>query len=128
MAEVFFGDWTVEVFENESAFRQRFVIDQSAASDGVYPGATSTAPVSVSGRAWHVTLEWNNDSGSGWQPSEVRRSVSYTVQDGLVTFLGGDDNFEQFRDHDFNDVILRCRSADSKLTPWHPIVNPFDFT
>lgn len=129
MTEIFYGDWTVEVFSKDAAFSQRFIIDGSDASDGVHPGATGTAPVSVSGQRWSITMEWNDDVGSGWQPSDVRRtSATFTLQDGLVILLGADDNFEQLRDHDFNDVVLRCHNTDPTLTPWQPLGNPLDFT
>ncbi len=129
MAEMFSGDWTVEVFQKDADFSERFIIEGSRASDGVYPGETATPPVSVSGPSWFIRFEWNDNAGSGWQPSDVRRTgAAYTLQDGLVVLLGADDNFEQLRDHDFNDVVLRCRNVDPQLNPWHPFANPYDFT
>lgn len=129
MAEIFSGDWTVEVFQKDADFSERFVIEGSLASDGIYPGEVSTRPVSVSGARWSIRLEWNDNAGSGWQPSGVRRtSAIYSLQDGLVVFVGADDNFENLRDHDFNDVVLRCRNVDRQLNPWFPFVNPYEFT
>ena len=129
MAEVFYGTWTVEVLAKDAAFSQRFVIAGSDAADGDYPGAIGTPPVSVAGQRWTLALEWNDDAGSGWLPSDVRRtSAVFTLQDGLVVVLGADDNFEQFRDHDFNDVVLRCHNVDPALTPWHPPISTLDFT
>lgn len=129
MTEIFSGDWTIEVFQKEAAFSERFVIEGSLASDGVYPGETTTPPVSVSGTSWSIRFEWNDNAGSGWQPSDIRRTdAAYTLQNGLVVFLGADDNFEQLRDHDFNDVVLRCRNIDPQLNPWYPFANPYDFT
>jgi hypothetical protein len=129
MSEEFFGDWTLEVIEKEAAFSERFVIDGSDASDGVYPGETTTPPLAVTGARWRVTLEWNDNAGSGWQPSDVRRTgAAYTLQDGLVIVLGADDNFPQFRDEDYDDVVLRCTSNDPRINPWHPFINPYDFT
>lgn len=129
MAEIFSGDWTVEVFEKDASYSQRFIIEGSLASDGVYIGETTTSPVSVSGQNWSIRLEWNDNVGSGWQPSDVRRTgAAYTIQDGLTVFLGADDNFEHLRDHDFNDVVLRCRNIDPRLNPWYPFVKPYDFT
>jgi hypothetical protein len=43
------------------------------------------------------------------------RVASYTLQEG-ARHLAADDNFEQFRDHAFNDLILRCRNLDPKST------------
>ena len=125
----FHGDWTVEVFFKEAFFDQRFAISSSDTSDGVYPGVPGSPPVNVTGMKWQISLEWNDNANSGWQPSDVRRNtVDYTVSDGLVVMIGADDNYEQFRDHDFNDIVLRCRNTEQRLAPWHPIVNPYDFT
>ena len=125
----FFGSWTVQVVQKDAAFSERFVIEGSDASDGAYPGDTGTPAVSVSGPRWRIRMEWNDNVGSGWQSSAVRRnSVGYTVQDGLVILLGADDNYEQFRDHDFDDVVLRCSSDDPQVNPWRPFANPYDLT
>jgi hypothetical protein len=125
----FHGDWAVEVFFKEAFFDQRFAIVGSDTSDGVYPGVPGSPPVNVTGTTWNISLEWNDNATSGWQPSDVRRNaVDYTVSDGLVVMIGADDNYEQFRDHDFNDIVLRCRNTDQRLAPWHPIANPYDFT
>jgi hypothetical protein len=129
MAEMFSGEWTLAVFSKDAAFSQRFIVEGSLASDGVYAGETTTPPVAVSGQRWFVSLEWNNNAGSGWQASAVRRtSAAFTLQDGLVVFLGGDDNYEHLRDNDFNDVVVVCRNVDPALHPWLPFVNPYDFT
>ena len=65
MIEMFSGDWTVEVFQKDASFSQRFIIGGSIASDGVYPGETTTPPVSVSGPRWSIRFEWNDNAGSG---------------------------------------------------------------
>lgn len=128
MAETFAGNWVVEVFQKDAAFSQRFIIEGSNGSDGVYAGETSTPPVSVSGANWSIRFEWNNNAGSGWQASEERRNgATYTLAEGLVVFLGADDNVVHLRDHDFNDVVLRCRNVDPELNPWLSVV-PYDFT
>jgi hypothetical protein len=127
--QLFSGHWTVAVFSKDANASQRFVIAGSDASDGIYAGETTTPPVSVSGPRWFLRFEWNDNAGSGWQPSDIRRiGASYTLQEGLVTLLGADDNFEQFRDHDFNDLILRCRNLDPELNPRLPLFNMPDFT
>jgi hypothetical protein len=129
MTQEFFGNWTVQVITKEAAFSERFVIDGSDFSDGAYDGETTTPPVSVTGARWRISLEWNDNAGSGWQPSDVNRiDASYTLQDGLAVVLGADDNYPQYRDGDYDDVVLRCTSDDSAVNPWHPFVNPYDFT
>src|SRR5262245_23301415 len=129
MSEEFFGPWTLEVAGKEAVLSERFVIAGRDISDGLRAGETSTPPVVVTGARWRVTLEWNDNAGSGWQPSDVRRTgASYTLQSGLVILLGADDNRPELRDGDFNDVVVRCISNDPRINPWHPFVNPYDFT
>jgi hypothetical protein len=128
VAEIFYGDWAVEVLAKDAAFSQRFVIAGSAASDGAYPGVPGTGAGVVSGQGWSITMEWSDDAGSGWQPSEIRRSAVYIEHVGLVVDLGADDNVPALRDHDYNDMILRCRSVDPLLDPLQQRVNPYDFT
>jgi hypothetical protein len=42
--------------------------------------------------------------------------------------VAADDNFEQFRDHDFNDLILRSHNLDPQINPRIPLFNMPDFT
>ena len=126
MAETFFGPWTVEVVGVESAFSQRFVITGSDSADGAYDG-TMGVMVQVGGEEWRLDLEWNDNAGSGWQPSGVRRGADFSISDGLTVTLGADDNVEAVRDHDFNDVGLACHSLDPAVDP--PATDPpLDFT
>ena len=83
-AQLFSGSWTVEVvFSTEVGLSQRFIIEGSVASDGIYAGETTTPPVSVSGPRWLLRCEANDDAGSGWQPSDIRRTAAtYTLQEG----------------------------------------------
>jgi hypothetical protein len=127
--QLFSGQWIITVSSKDANASQRYVIQGSDASDGIYAGETTTPPVSVSGPRWFLRFEWNDNAGSGWQPSDVRRvAASYTLQEGLTTLVGADDNFEQFRDHDFNDLVLRCRNLDPELNPRIPLFNMPDFT
>lgn len=127
--QFFSGSWTVEVYFKDAAFSERFVISGSDKSDGIYLGEVTTPPILVSGPRWFLRFEWNNNAGSGWQASDLRRiGASYTLQDGLVTFLGADDNLEALRDHDFNDLVLRCRNRDLHINPRIPLMITPDFT
>ncbi len=126
--ERFYGPWSVTVVSQDAAFDERFTIASSDGSDGAYGGGPGTSVATVSGREWTITMEWNDNSGSGWQPSAVRRSARYTVPEGLVVTLGADDNYERFRDGDYDDMVLECRSLDPAHHPLQPIVNPYDFT
>jgi hypothetical protein len=129
MVAIFSGDWIIEVVEKRADFSQRFIVEGSAGSDGVYPGETATPPVKVSGSRWLIRFEWSNNSGSSWQPSQLRRTgAEYTLDTGLTVFLGADDNWDLLRDKDFDDVVLRCRNTDRQRNPWHPFKNPYNFT
>ena len=122
MAELFYGEWMVEVFQRDAALSQRFITSGSS-NDNVYPAETTTNPVSVSswpGRGFEVQMQWYDNAWSDWHPSDVRRiGVEYTLQDGLVVLLKSDDN----------DFVLRCRNVDPQLNPWRSSpVNLPDFT
>lgn len=129
MPEIFYGTWLIDVIAKDAAFSQRYVINGSDRVDGDYPADTTTPRLQVSGAEWTLTMEWNDNAGSGWQPSRVRRStVDFTVENGLVIVLGVDDNWIQVADNDFNDVQLRCQNIDPHLTPWHPHRRTVDFS
>jgi hypothetical protein len=126
MSEAFSGPWSVEVASLETAYAQRFMISGALTGDGLYPAATGFR-VDVSGEAWILQLEWNDNAGSGWQLSDVRRSAEYTIREGLTVTLGADDNIDAVRDYDYNDVVLVCRSLDPEIDP--PAKDPpLDFT
>ena len=129
MPEIFYGTWLIDVIAKDAAFSQRYVITGSDGVDGAYPADTTTPQLQVSGAEWTLTMEWNDNAGSGWQPSRVRRSpVNFTVEAGLVLVLGVDDNSIQFADEDFNDVQLRCQNIDRHLIPWRPHNRTVDFS
>jgi hypothetical protein len=129
LAQLFSGAWIIQVVAKDGDFSERFRIEGSLAADGTYPGDLTLPPVLVTGSRWFLRFEWNNNAGSGWQPSDVRRTAaSFTVQEGLVTMLGADDNFSALRDHDFNDLVLRCRNVDPAINPRIPLTTVPDFT
>lgn len=128
MGETFFGPWSVVVASKDADFDERLVISGSDTSDGAYTALPGTGPGTVRGTRWSIELEWNDNVGSGWQPSDVRRSARFTVGEGLVVDLGADDNFPNVRDGDYNDVVVTCRSENPEHTPLHPVMNPYDFS
>lgn len=128
MGEVLYGPWNVTVLSKEAWFDQRFIITGSVNADGVYPGIPGTGPGLVTGDEWTVSFEWNDNTSSGWQPSDVRHFARYTVTEGFVVELGADDNYEQFRDRDYNDMVLTCVNQDPALTPLHPVTPFYDFS
>jgi len=129
MAERFYGTWIIDVVGKDAAFSQRYIIIGSDRVDGAYPADLGVPRLQVSGAEWTLALEWNNNTGSGWQPSRVqRRSTSFTITDGLVIVLGADDNWEQVADDDFDDVVVRCQNIDPHLIPWYPYQPKLDFS
>jgi hypothetical protein len=125
---LFSGSWVIKVDSKDADFSERFIISGSVASDGIYPGEISMPSVSVSGQRWFLRFEWNDNASSGWQPSDIRRTAAaYTLEEGLITFVGADDSSS--RDQDFNDLVLRCRNLDPKINPRIPLTNLLpDFT
>jgi hypothetical protein len=76
-----------------------------------------------------ITMEWNDNEGSGWQPSQSRRSGTYTIKEGLMIQLGAKDNWPRRGDgdRDFNNLVLACKFVDPTLNP-KPPDNLYDFT
>jgi len=128
MEEVFFGPWDVKVLSKDADFSQQILITGTDASDGNYPATPGGGPGPVSGPRWTLSAEWNDNAGSGWQLSALRRSAAYTLADGLTVTIGIDDNEEAVRDHDYDDVVILARSLDPAHTPLHPVTGPLDFT
>lgn len=127
MTQTFHGDWSIEVFAVNADFAQRFTIAGSTGSDGHYPGTVGTGIARVSGSEWRLTMEWNDNVNPAWSPSDIRRSASYSLEKGMLVFLGADDNVPALRDHDYDDFIVLCRYLDPAVNP-PPTPNPFDFT
>ena len=130
MSETFYGEWSLEVVEKTADFDQRFKITVSNNSDSIYPG-TPGISISVSGEQWEVTMEWNDNVGSGWQTSDVQRSASYTADEGLVIKLGADDKTtDPNRDYDYDDLVLVCKYLERTINPQPASGNPYpyDFT
>ena len=129
MTETFYGSWLIDVTSKDAWYSQRIVINGSDRADGTYAADVSTPRLFVTGLEWTLMMEWNDNVGSGSQPSRIRRQpVAFTVQDGLVVGLGVDDNWPHLADGDFDDIVLRCQNVDPELIPWHPYVQRIDFS
>lgn len=127
--QLFSGTWLIQVLSKDAAFSERFVIEGSDAADGIYAGEITTTPIVVTGARWFLRFEWNNNAGSGWQASDIRRTAAaFTSSAGLVTVLGADDNVPTLRDHDFNDLVLLCQNLDPDLNPTIPPGGGLDFS
>lgn len=118
--EIFYGEWSVECYKVDAVFSEQFIIKGSDNGDAIYKGTPGTNIARVSGEQWSISMEWNDNASSGWQPSDIKRSSSYTVQEGLVIMLGADDNYSTQRDSDYNDLILICKSLDPTINPTPP--------
>jgi len=128
MTEIFYGEWFIQCEQINADFSEQFIISGSDSSDGIYPGTPGIQIARVSGKQWSIEMQWNNNTGSGWQTSGIKRSATYTVLEGLVIRLGADDNFDSSRDFDYNDMILICKSLDTKINPTPPSRYPYGFT
>jgi hypothetical protein len=110
------GTWTVSVSSKSAAWGQRFEITGSSnGADNTYAGATSTAPVSVEGDQWGITVENDPAGPVSWRPSRMR-FAQFRVESGqfkvdIQTDDGGGS------DEDFNDLVLTASMALSS-TDW----------
>lgn len=128
MAQTFYGDWSVRCDQVSGDFSQCFKIIGSDGSVTIYSGTPGMQVARVSGEEWSIEMEWNDNAGSGWKPSDIRRSPSYTVLEGFVIRLEADDNTPDARDFDYDDMVLICKSLDPMINPDPPSGYPFDFT
>ena len=126
--ETFYGMWRVKVASKDAAFDQRFRIQGSNAADGTYLGVPNTEII-VDGSAWNIMFEWSGDGGNNWFASGLRRNVAtFTDASGLMVELGIDDNHPQFRDSDYNDLIVHLSYMDPAISGTSSFSNPIDFT
>lgn len=128
MAQTFHGDWSVQCDQVSGDFSQRFIIRGSDSSDSEYLGEPGTKIPRVSGDEWSIEMEWKDNAGSGWQPSDIRRSPSFAIHEGFVIRLEADDNTAKAQDFDYDDMILICKSLDPTINPNPGSGYPFDFT
>ena len=136
MAEMFSGDWTVQVIEMSGNSRLRFILQGSHASDGAYEVTAGMAPFSVSGPSWIISFEaFSPIPPKGWWPAQhVKRiGAAYTLQDGLDVSIRANSHFlyqgssaSGAKDF-FSDCTLLCRNVEPQINPWRPFVNPYDF-
>jgi hypothetical protein len=129
MPHKFYGTWSVVVESSNADYGQRFQIADSD-RDGTYGGVVGSV-IGVSGQEWTVTMEWND--GTGWKPSDVRKSAGFTLLGGLAIRLHADDGTAPAQDRDYNDLVLFCTNLDPETNPI-PSENPapdwslYDFT
>src|SRR5690349_12808910 len=114
MAITMQGSWTVSV-KSAEAFEsaQRFIISGAVTGNGTYGGATGTAPVSVTGPSWQITIQLQQ--GTTWV-TEHDRITFPTVSAGQYRF----DIEANRADNDpvWDDLILTC----SRPVSWDTFV------
>lgn len=106
----FQGKWRGTVTGRNAGFSQRVVVSGAAGGNGAYNGVVGNAFVFEDGQ---VELQWNNNAGSGWQPSAIISAVG--MASPLVVFrtLSADDNTPDKRDGDYDDLQVRFEHLDA---------------
>ncbi len=81
----FRGKWRGTVTGRNAGFSQRVVVSGASSGNGAYNGVVGTSFVFQDGQ---VELQWNNNSGSGWQPSAVISAIGLSSPAGHVHVPG----------------------------------------
>lgn len=115
----FQGKWRGRVAGRNAAFSQRVVVSGAASGNGAYNGVVGNSFIFEDGL---VELQWDNNSGSGWQPSGIISSVGMTSPLVVFKSISADDNFPDQRDGDFDDLIVWFEHLDA---PFKVTQRPF---
>jgi hypothetical protein len=124
--EHFSGNWTVAPVGDTSDFRVHYEIKGSDSSDGGH--SLGDGPVSVTGDEWSISVLWWPPNEGGPFFCDLRRNATCELAEGLVVYIGADDNLPELRDGDYDDVVLRCHNHDPQITPWDVTLKPYDFS
>jgi hypothetical protein len=109
----FQGKWRGRVTGRNAGFSQRAVVSGATTGNGAYNGVVGNTFVFEDGQ---VELQWNNDSGSGWQPSAIISAVGMTSPLVVFKSISADDNFPDRRDGDFDDLRVWFEHLDAPFT------------
>jgi hypothetical protein len=109
MAETFQGRWRAKVVGRNAGFSQRVVVTGAASGNGAYNGVVGNSFEFTGGQ---VELQWNNDAGSGWQPSAIISSIGMSSPLVISRFISADDNFPDQRDGDYDDLRVSFEYLD----------------
>lgn len=109
----FQGKWRGTVTARDAAFGERIVISGATSGNGAYNGVVGSTFVFENGQA---ELQWNNNAGSGWQPSGIISSVGMTSPLVVFKSVSADDNFPDQRDGDYDDVVVWFEHLDAPFT------------
>ena len=115
----FQGKWRATVTARNASFGQRVLVTGATSGNGAYNGVVGSTFVCEGGQA---ELQWNDNAGSGWQPSGIISSVG--MSSPLVVFksVSADDNFPDQRDGDYDDVRVLFEHLDA---PFEVVQRPF---
>jgi hypothetical protein len=105
----FRGKWRGTVTGRNAGFSQRVVVSGASSGNGAYNGVVGTSFVFQDGQ---VELQWNNNSGSGWQPSAVISAIGLSSPLVMSMSLAADDNFPDQRDGDYDDLVVGFENLD----------------
>lgn len=114
MAVTMQGTWTISVKQKSAAWPQRFVVQGTDSSDGVYDGIVGSAPVVVTGDQWSIMIEHNPVGPASWTPSTERVTTPSHTGSQIAFDIRSNDTGP---DVDYNDLVLGCS------TP----AGPFDY-
>jgi hypothetical protein len=114
MAVDFQGRWRASVVGRNAGFSQRVLVTGAASGNGAYDGVVGNSFEFTGGQ---VDLQWNDEAGSGWQPSAIITSIGMSSPLVVSRFLSADDNYPDRRDGDYDDLSAapaagRCSPSD----------------
>lgn len=115
----FAGRWRGTVTGREAGFSQRAVVSGATSGNGAFDGVVGNSFEFEDGQ---VELQWNDNAGSGWQPSAIISSIGMSSPLVVVRFLSADDNVPGNRDGDYDDLQVRFEHLDP---PFEVVQRPF---
>jgi hypothetical protein len=115
----FKGKWRGTVVGRDAAFGERVLISGATSGNGAYDGVVGNSFVFEDGSA---ELQWNNNAGSGWQPSGIISAIGMSSPLVVFASMAADDNFPDQRDGDYNDLVVSFENLDA---PFKVLQRPF---
>jgi hypothetical protein len=101
MAVDFQGQWRGTVVGRTADFGEHVLVTGAASGNGAYNGVVGNSFEFTGGQ---VDLQWNDEAGSGCQPSALITSTGMSSPLVTMRFISADDNYPDQRDGDFDDL------------------------